>query len=235
MQRKWWWERDWHLGRLQTLQPELRLGLLDMLLNCERRERRKKKQLSMFVFSKHQCLHHHQCSNCHKISVQDLTLFYTTTKAAPAPPPHGEEERDRLKRRRSLLRLPVRVHPQFHFTHQQYNCTSSSRSASDRNRGGTQRSRQLHVSLLLFLSVYCTSSQSKCVFFSPKNLDLSDLFAPKSKDWDTNLCKMPCLLINCGFYVIKIHGLDDAFDHSINDGSFWMNVVMPPRMMGHFG
>ncbi len=35
--------------------------------------------------------------------------------------------------------------------------------------------------------------------------------------------------------VIKIHGLDDAFDHSINDGSFWMNVVMPPRMMGLFG
>ncbi len=48
--------------------------------------------------------------------------------------------------------------------------------------------------------------------------------------------------------MIKIHGLDDAFDHSINDGSFldeccdaskddgpfWMNDLVPPWMMDPF-
>ncbi len=58
-----------HSGRLGTLERELRLGLLGMLLDCEQR------QNCQGVLPKQKILHHHhQCSkcNCH---VQGLSLF----------------------------------------------------------------------------------------------------------------------------------------------------------------
>ncbi len=68
-----------HLGRLRTLERELHLGLLGLLLRCEQR------QNCQGYLPKQKILHHHMCSkcNCHaqgRTLVLDHKRSSSTTK-----------------------------------------------------------------------------------------------------------------------------------------------------------
>jgi hypothetical protein len=118
-----------HLGRLWTLERELHLGLLGMLLDCEEQQ-----QLpGVFAKAKNSC----------SSSVQQVQLPFARSKSvqvtnAAAPPPHGEmDEEDLVATCQCAPAISLYTSTAFG-VHR-----SSFQTAPNRNKGGTQRSRKM--------------------------------------------------------------------------------------------